>query len=165
MVTLSERWRVYFASMFDHTGTCTVTRHERGEYVSHVATVDFNHLTMEQAAEIGKLIGLGVLTEGTYPGKFKKCRWHLRMDELGPFLDIVEPYVVLRHEQIRILREFLAVRGKVGEAPTQEMIETREACVARMQELTCGRGRRNGRGSEPSGRGAPVEGDFCRSGV
>jgi hypothetical protein len=150
--------------MFDNCGHCSISRNDYMGKAHWSAQVSFNHLTMAQAAEIGKLLGLGVLTDEGRPSKHQKCRWHFRIDEIPVFLDIVEPYVIFRHEHIRIMREFLALRGKPGEPLTQEVVDKRNECVARIQELTCGRGKR-GSGPESSGGGTPVEGDLCRSGV
>lgn len=144
---LSDRWRAYFASMFDHAGCITIKRQEREDRgLNYQGVIAFNHLTMEQAAEIGKLLGLGVLLDYG-----KKCRWYLRVDEIPVFLDIVEPYSITRQEQIRIMREFYSARGVRHESPTEEMLNKREECFLRMQELTSEKG--NGRRSKSSGGG------------
>ena len=139
---MTEAERAYAAGIMDGEGCFTVLRrHERTNkgqavhrawYVAAVNVTNTERAMLEwmQVRWGGSIYGKASLSPRSgLPGK--KCwHWSLTAKALEPFLEDVQPYLVVKYQQCRLLRMLRAVTYNCGQAQTEQQHRARAALTA-----------------------------------
>lgn len=153
---MNENQISYLAGIFDGEGTVCIAnrRRKRGKEIkapepSHLLIVITNtHRGL--IVWIHELLGFGSVTH--HRGSFDKhgvrhadhWKWYAYSDGAIRFLDMVEPYLIVKKPTVPIARKFHATKlnkhrphpGKIGMAPTpQEVIRIRLGLIEELKSV------------------------------
>ena len=134
MKTLSDREIGYLAGFFDGEGCVSIDQHlhmrrTRGRERTFSINVRISNVNLEVLEWIQSLVGGNIYTHDKPKGN-RKMNWQIYLSgkPAKQLFDAIEPFVIVKRQQIALAREFYCLQGK-------RVPQARAALWERMREL------------------------------